>query len=191
MTSNIQYNLTTNFPIAGQDNDTQVFRDNWDTIKSSLVAAATEISDLQEFSAKVNADNDFNNVTLVNTVLQRKIEKKIDLGVTTNAINFENGHYQILRAASDITLLIENFPTNENPLVTPYGVGKVTLELYGDGTDQIITFDAGGNGAVFKKAYWPDSSNSITVNSSENPVIIEIWQHDTAVIYLNFVGQFV
>ena len=190
MTSNIQYNLTTNFPVAGQDNDTQIFRDNWDTIKTSLIAASTEISDLQEYTAKVNADNDFNNVTLLNTVLQQAVEKKIDLGNTTDAINFENGHYQILRAAGAINLIIQNFPSNENPLVTPYGVGRVTLELYGNGSDQIITFDAGGGGAVFKKLNWPNEGNTITVNSSSNPIIVEVWQHDSAIIFLKFVGQF-
>ena len=190
MTSNIQYNLTTNFPVAGQDNDTQIFRDNWDTIKTSLTAAATEITDLQEYTAKVNADNDFNNVTLLNPVLQRTVEKKIDLGSTTDAINFENGHYQILRAAGAITLIIQNFPSNENPLVTPYGVGRVTLELYGNGSDQVITFDAGGSGAVFKKLNWPNEGNTLTVNSSADPIIVEVWQHDSANIFLKFVGQF-
>jgi hypothetical protein len=49
-----------NFPVAGQDNDSQGFRDNFTTIKNSLATAKTEISDLQQNTAKVNADNDFN-----------------------------------------------------------------------------------------------------------------------------------
>ena len=48
MTSLINFAaINENFPVAGQDNDTQVFRDNFDTIKTNFSAAKTEIEDLQ------------------------------------------------------------------------------------------------------------------------------------------------
>ena len=60
MASNINYlSINENFPVAGQDNDTQVFRDNFDTIKTSLRNAKDEIGSLQDNTAKVNSDNDF------------------------------------------------------------------------------------------------------------------------------------
>ena len=47
------------FPVAGQDNNSQGFRDNFNTIKTNFVAAKSEISTLQTNSAKLNANNNF------------------------------------------------------------------------------------------------------------------------------------
>jgi hypothetical protein len=40
-------NIDTTYPIAGQDNDTQGFRDNFRNIKNNLNTAKFEITDLQ------------------------------------------------------------------------------------------------------------------------------------------------
>ena len=40
-------NIDILFPIAGQDNDTQGFRDNFNNIKNNLTIAKTEISAIQ------------------------------------------------------------------------------------------------------------------------------------------------
>ena len=40
-------NIDITYPIAGQDNDTQGFRDNFSTIKNNFLVAQTEISALQ------------------------------------------------------------------------------------------------------------------------------------------------
>ena len=67
------------------------------------------------------------------------------------------------------------------------GVGKVTLELYGDGTARTLTFITTG-GTVFKKnSTFP---GTLTVTSSVDPVIIEIWRHDSNKIFLNYLGLF-
>ena len=47
------------YPVAGVDNDTQGFRDNFTIIKSGLSTAAGEITTLQNSTAKLNAGNDF------------------------------------------------------------------------------------------------------------------------------------
>jgi hypothetical protein len=48
MASNINpANLDINFPIAGQDNDTQTFRDNFSATRNNFLTAKTEISALQ------------------------------------------------------------------------------------------------------------------------------------------------
>jgi hypothetical protein len=60
VTSNINYlSINENFPVAGEDNDTQTFRDNFDTIKTSLRAGQEEITALQSDTAKLNDNNDF------------------------------------------------------------------------------------------------------------------------------------
>ena len=40
-------NISVTFPIAGQDNDSQGFRDNFNNIKTNITHAKTEIEDLQ------------------------------------------------------------------------------------------------------------------------------------------------
>lgn len=48
MASNINpSNIDTTYPIAGQDNDTQGFRDNYTNIKQNFAVAASEITALQ------------------------------------------------------------------------------------------------------------------------------------------------
>lgn len=49
MASNIDpSNINENYPIAGEDNDTQGFRDNFEFIKTALVTAREEVTSLQE-----------------------------------------------------------------------------------------------------------------------------------------------
>ena len=40
-------NIDGNFPVAGQPNNTQGFRDNFTNIKTNFATAATEITDLE------------------------------------------------------------------------------------------------------------------------------------------------
>jgi hypothetical protein len=50
-------NIDITYPIAGQDNDTQGFRDNFRNIKNNLNTARQEISELQDdvaLTAKIN-----------------------------------------------------------------------------------------------------------------------------------------
>ena len=48
MTSNINYSgIDAAYPIAGQDNDSQGFRDNFSAIQTALAIAGSEISNLQ------------------------------------------------------------------------------------------------------------------------------------------------
>jgi hypothetical protein len=102
--SNINYaSINENFPVAGQDNDTQVFRDNFDTIKTSFQEAKTEIEDLQANTARTDQDSDFNGTIITNAVLQNVYEKKLNGGGDTLAlpakveVDFQNGSYQIFR----------------------------------------------------------------------------------------------
>lgn len=47
-------NIDVNFPIPGQDNDSQGFRDNFYTIRDALDAASAEITDLQTSRDRVD-----------------------------------------------------------------------------------------------------------------------------------------
>ena len=52
-------NIKTNYPVAGENNDTQGFRDNFSEIVDNLKAAESEITDLQTNAAKTNIESQF------------------------------------------------------------------------------------------------------------------------------------
>lgn len=188
MTSNINFaGINENFPIAGQDNDTQTFRDNFNTIKQNFQDAYDEITSLQTNTAKTNTDNDFAGAKIRNAFLQNNRDYVHNAGTIGSEFTFDgianidflNGHYQIYKFDASVNVSFLNFPT--------VGCGKVTLELYGDGTERTLTLISQG-GTTFKK-----SSNfpaALKVTSSSSPVIIEVWTNNASTIFLNYVGTF-
>ena len=189
--SDIQFlGINENFPVAGQDNDTQVFRDNFDTIKQSLRTAQTEVEDLQDNTAKTNQANDFNNNRIQRATLQNTAFAKFNAGsvtATPTTIDYENGNYQIYTVGADVGFDLLNFPGDPLLDFSQAGFGKVTLELYSDGDTRTVTFITSG-GTVIKKD--PNFPANITVSSSEDPVIIEIWRYNSEVIYMHYLGVF-
>ena len=192
MTSNINFAaINENFPVAGQDNDTQTFRDNFDTIKTNFSAAKTEITDLQDNTARTDSDNDFLYNVVGSLTLQDAYLRKIDYGaaivVGTQDISFKQAMYHVVKVGANTSLSFSEFPTGAVDVTGLGQIGKATLELYGDGTTRTITFTTTGS-TVIKKS--PGFPGSVTVTSTSNPVIIEVWQHSTDVIWMNYLGLF-
>jgi hypothetical protein len=59
------------YPVAGQDNNSQGFRDNFTFIKSAFTTAKAEITALETNTAKLNDANDFGGGILSNAQLQQ------------------------------------------------------------------------------------------------------------------------
>jgi len=190
--SNINYlSINENFPVAGQDNDTQVFRDNFDTIKTSLRNAKEEITSLETNAARINAENNFETNTINNAVFQNCRDQKNNLGPRTESpttIEYENGPYQILTVGANITIDFLNFPGD--PVLTgetANTVGKVRLEMYSDGSSRTVTFSTTGGTVIKKDSGFP---SPFTLTSSTDPVFVEVWRHNDSVIYLRYLGSF-
>jgi hypothetical protein len=200
MTSAINYaSINENFPVAGEDNDTQVFRDNFDTIKTSLRSAQEEITALQDTATGAallgTADNNFNGNVISNAVLQNVSEARFNAGIIGSfdeakyTVDFENGSYQLIRfvkGTSETPMPIEfqNLPESS---ANNGKIGRITLELYGDGTTRYLTFVTSA-GTEFRRS--ASTPTVITVSSMTAPVIIEVWRHSGNYIYLNSLGQF-
>lgn len=192
MTSLINFAaINENFPVAGQDNDTQVFRDNFDTIKTNFSTAKTEITDLQDNVARTDGDNDFlynivGSVTLNDAYLRKK-----DYGAAivagTQDVSFKQAMYHVIKVGANTSLTFSEFPVGAVDITGLGQIGKATLELYGDGTTRTITFTTSG-GTVIKKS--PGFPGSVTVTSATNPVIIEVWRHSATVIFMNYLGLY-
>ena len=193
MTSLINFAaINENFPVAGQDNDTQVFRDNFDTIKTNFSAAKTEITDLQDNAARKDEDNDFLYNVVGSLTLQDAYLRKKDYGAAivagTQDISFKQAMYHVVKFGANTSLSFSEFPVGAVDIAGLGQIGKATLELYGNDnvTPRTITFTTSGS-TVIKKLGFP---GSVTVTSTTNPVIIEVWQHSSAVIFLNYLGLF-
>jgi hypothetical protein len=183
--------INENFPVAGQDNDTQVFRDNFDTIKTNFSTAKTEITDLQDNAARTDEDNDFLYNVVGSLTLQDAYLRKKDYGAAiiagTQDVSFKQAMYHVIKLGANTSLSFTEFPTGAVDLTGLGQIGKATLELYGDGTTRTITFTTTG-GTVIKKS--PGFPGSVTVTDANNPVIIEVWQHSDAVIWMNYLGLY-
>lgn len=192
MTSLINFAaINENFPVAGQDNDTQVFRDNFDTIKTNFSAAKTEITDLQDNAARTDQDNDFLYNVVGSLTLQDAYLRKKDYGAAivagTQDISFKQAMYHVVKFGANTSLTFSEFPTGAVDVTGLGKIGKATLELYGDGSARTITFVTSG-GTVIKKS--PGFPGSVTVTSATDPVIIEVWQHSATVIFMNYLGLY-
>jgi len=199
MASNINFaSINENFPVAGQDNDTQTFRDNFSVIRQNFREAKEEITDLQENTARLDSDNDYGGAKITQAVFLNNRDAVLNAGVVgtgfdPNAIlsvDFLNGPYQIFRFNASVNLSFINFPTSG-------GCGKVTLELYGDGVPRTITLVSEG-GPEFKSSRVTTATeqtvsfpNPLVLTSENNPLIIEVWRYSGNRIYLNYVGEFI
>ena len=180
-----------NFPVAGQDNDSQGFRDNFNFIKTALNVAKTEITDLQDGAARVDGDNNFNknniqNANLVYSTLEAN--KTLETGTSTNAsLSWTEGYVHVIRAENDITVTLVNFPTDN--------YAKVRLFVTADTVGRSITLNA--NLGTFKDdgnySFSGQTSNTrvVTQLNDLNPTVFDIFTYNGSVFYISYVGEFV
>lgn len=123
MASNINpNNIDTTYPIAGQDNDSQGFRDNFTNIKTNFEFAETEIDDLQSKVVLKSAltgtslDNDMDGALISNAKIQGFRGTRVALGSVSGsvAIDYSAGHYQTLTTSASVSLSFTNLPAAGN-----------------------------------------------------------------------------
>jgi hypothetical protein len=119
MTSQINTsNIDILYPIAGQDNNSQGFRDNFAAIQEGLATAATEITALQTNSVQIaNSSNQpvVNNLlgsTISNGIYNKFYGAAYSVGTITTAANIDlsNGPIQAVTLTENATLTFVNWP---------------------------------------------------------------------------------
>lgn len=118
-------NIDGTFPVAGQDNSSQGFRDNFTATVNNFTTASSEITSLQNNKASTNAATDFNGNTVSNLNLQNSKFTIVDHGQisadATVTLNYQNGHYQkITSTLGNLTLAFSNMPAS--------GAGRLVLD---------------------------------------------------------------
>jgi hypothetical protein len=196
--SSVNYlSINENFPVAGQDNDTQVFRDNFDTIKTSLRSTKDELGDILTNAVYTDEDSDFNGNRINNAVLINSKMQFQDLGElsdgTTQTIDLAVANHFKMKLTGDINVDFLNFPGDPQLIVQDSDtVGKATIEFYSDGDTREVTFLTSG-GAVIKKQTsvtggWP---TPFVADSATDPHVVEVWRHGQDVIFMHYLGQFI
>jgi hypothetical protein len=113
-------NIDGTYPIAGQDNDSQGFRDNFTNIKNNFTFSKTEIEDLQNNAILKTAlsgttlDNNLNNAQLYGAQIRKFTETREDLGTQVGSvpISWNDAHFQTLAITGNTTVSLSGWPTS-------------------------------------------------------------------------------
>ena len=108
-------NIDGTFPIAGQDNSSQGFRDNFTAIKNNFTTASTEITNLQANKASTDANTSFNDKIVSRATLKDTAETVYAHGSVSSGtltLNHENGNFQTVTITGNVTFAFSNFPTS-------------------------------------------------------------------------------
>jgi hypothetical protein len=150
MSSNINpNNIDGAYPVAGQDNNSQGFRDNFTNTKTNFQFAADEISQLQSYAVLKAAltgtvlDNNMNGSLLSNAQLQDMSLTRVALGTLSGSvgINYAAGHYHTVTTGGSIQLAFTNFSAAGT-------LSFVTVRVTVTSTAHTLTFPAAvGNGS--------------------------------------------
>lgn len=152
MTSSIApNNIDGSYPVAGQDNNSQGFRDNFTNIRTNFTYAKNEISDLQSKAVLKSAlqgtdlNNDMGGSLLYNAKFQNISQPQTTLpaGDSEIIVDYTKGPCYILNLQVSTTMGFDNWPTVGS-------LGEIRLVVIPTSTMYTLTLSAlsGWNNAV-------------------------------------------
>jgi hypothetical protein len=184
-------NIDGNFPVAGQPNNTQGFRDNFTNIKTNFATAATEITDLENngiFKAALSGtalDNNMADNLIYAAAIRDFSAVAVQLTATSGSItvDYSAGHYQAISTTGSISLNFTNFPPSGSAgiirlsiaitntaytLTLPAAVSLGTTGIQGYSAN-VITFAA--TGTYQFEFSTVDSGTTITIFDLNRPLL--------------------
>jgi hypothetical protein len=183
-------NIDGTYPVAGQDNNSQGFRDNFTNIKTNFQYAEDEITDLQNNVILKSAlsgttlDNDMLGSLLYNVELGDLGYTRLALGTTGGSVtlNYAVGTYQTMTTNASTSLGFSNWPSAgvageiyfqitvasvAHTLTLPAAVSLGTTGIQGI-SGQVITF--GATGTYNFKFTSNDGGTTVTVYDLNRPL---------------------
>mgnify|MGYP003635016109 CR=1 FL=1 len=174
-------NLDGTYPIAGQDNDSQGFRDNFTNTANNFTAAKTEIEDLQAKAVLKSAlsggslDNDMAASILKSPQLVDASETRVAKGASSGTVTFshDEGQYQTLSTSGAVSFGFNNWPAagQKGRLQVEIAVANVThtITLPAEvtvGESDIMGYEPTGRTITFLKVgtyileFWSDDAGT-------------------------------
>lgn len=207
MTSNIDYTaINQGFPVVGQDNDSQGFRDNFAAANANFKHAHDEITTLQTNSVFV-ADPTRSTPTPYQNNLQQSIlyngsylqftgvyNSVTTPAVGTQQVDLNYGPVQKFIVAGNTTLNFIHWPTAANVFGFAGVYSTIRVMLIGDqqnaisnsGNPYTISINNSSGNVKFATGYTP-----VTVSANGKYEIIEIFTVDSgANLFVRNVGEF-
>ncbi len=142
--TNFSNAINVNYPIPGQDNDSQGFRTNFSKIQSALNVAGDEITTLQANSVKLNETNDFGNNIIKKAAFINCSDVSYSGTPNNNylSVDLNNGGYQRFTISStgtyQVNILGDSYPPDGYcgtvRLEIEREVGGVRLNFAGENT---------------------------------------------------------
>lgn len=163
-------NINGNYPVAGQDNDSQGFRDNFTNIKNNLSFAKTELEDLQNkailrlaLTGGSTPENNMNGTLLVGPQLKNATETSNSLVAVGGSLllDYSTGHLHhttIDAISGSVVLAFLNWPA------TSFGYGKVRLRV--DVADVTYTLTLPGTVSIGYSDIQGISGNTVSFTST-------------------------
>lgn len=168
MTSQINpNNIDGTYPIAGQDNNSQGFRDNFTNIKTNFQYAEDEINDLQTKALLKAAltgsslDNNMNDNLIYAAKIQDFSATKVAITGTSGSltVNYAAGHYQTITTSNPISLNFTNWPATSS-------YGWVRLQINVTSTSHTVTLPTAVSQGVSNLQGYNSSTKAITFNQA-------------------------
>jgi hypothetical protein len=183
-------NIDGAYPVAGQDNNSQGFRDNFTNTKTNFQYASEEITDLQNKAVLKSAltgsvlNNNMNGSILSNVQLQDESQTRVALGTLSGSItlNYAAGSYQTVTTSGSISLNFINFPpagalgtmslqitvaSAAHQVTLPVAVSINTNGITGlNISTNVMTFAAAGTYTLQISS--SDGGSSYTINQTNN-----------------------
>lgn len=184
------------FPVPGQDNDSQGFRDNFSEIKQALESANSELTDLLNSVVRKDSSNDFNGNSIENASIRAvssTVYKTANLDSDTR-IEWVDGLVQEINVHDNITITLAAFPVDRE-----YGKMRLIFKSDGAAGGRTVNLENGTGGNLFIKSdnYQDALTDGVfkvgnVGTDTGNPIrIIDAWTYNQGNdVYLEYIGKF-
>jgi len=165
--TNYSNSINVNFPVPGEDNDSQGFRNNFSKIQSALTVASKEITNIQNGAVNLNTTNDFGENIVKRATFQATSLISVDNGSVSGVVevDFQTGSYQKYAVnVNTHTFTVVNWPSDNK-------CGVVTLEITPNTSSQ-ININLGGITTLLSRTSFPVSYTQTT------PILWQLWSYD-------------
>lgn len=210
-------NITTNginvqFPVQGQDNPSQGFRTNFSAIKSALDNAKTEITSLENNTAKTNTNNNFNGKKIENVLFNNTNDLYKNKGEPTDqeiSLDVKDAKVFKITCKSSTTVRFTNWPQNTADIARCQSIKlHITFDVDNVTNNPKINFstDVGGEIKSFTNNQsgawkyinvmggwhlvpWKEDSISNDYDSYEH--VFEVWSYNSGLrVFIKYEGSF-
>jgi len=171
------------FPIAGRDNNSQGFRDNFDNIKTGLTNAVSALTGLNTKTPKLDEDNNFNGKVIENAETRQVYGSVLNNGSTPTSefIDLRQAQYFTYTINASLTLTFSQWPVADK-------FAKFYIDVKSDGTARTLTF-ASTSGTIV-----PATGLTLPYNLSADGTIryvFEVWTVNGGnTIFIKLAGEF-